>query len=362
MPRPKAIQFLLQGEGNQTLEGTLILDELPEELSTVEPTMEPYDQQGASAYAIVVIMVYGFSIVLLIASHIFLKKKEDKRDGDEQQIDKYLQQVPDLKEKSKRESFRRLKKSIIPLVSIGMGHDLSALTQSPGCAVPTPLFDDSELGNARRSSYENDPNRPLLDWIKRETARRASIVPETLLLQANETDTPTVNACYTHDAEEPPPSPTTPGSMPIIIEECSDDTDSKRNSVLYLTPGQDSPGHNRRQGVINYTSNAPRGYIEDLWEAQTPKSMSPDRSPQLSRTHDEVFHTPCIELPSPSPSPPLCLVLDASPRKPRPGNRDAPQRSPILPRFQRPKSPVRHQVVSGPTSPETEDMVQVTCV
>ena len=50
--------------------------------------------QGASAYAIVVIAVYGFSIVLLIGSHIFLKKKEDKADGQtDKQIDIYLQQV-----------------------------------------------------------------------------------------------------------------------------------------------------------------------------------------------------------------------------------------------------------------------------
>ena len=61
------------------------------------------------------------SIVLLIASHIFLKKKEDKKDGEnEKEINKYLEQAATLQRNSEKESFRKLKKSIIPLVSVGM--------------------------------------------------------------------------------------------------------------------------------------------------------------------------------------------------------------------------------------------------
>lgn len=133
-PRPvkHTLHFLLHGSGNDTVKGTLVLDNFPLTgdlgvggLSTAEPQDE-YDQAGATVYAIVVIAVYGFSIVMLIASHIFLKKKRDKRDGgDEKQIEKYLAQVPSLKEKSKRDSFRRLKKSIIPLISISMANDIT---------------------------------------------------------------------------------------------------------------------------------------------------------------------------------------------------------------------------------------------
>ena len=139
-PVKHTLHFLLHGEGNETVQGTLILDNFPLHgnmgvggMSTpVQPGDEKYDEAGASVYAIVVIAVYGFSIVMLIASHIFLKKKADKRDGgDEKQIDKYLAQVPSLKEKSQRDSFRRLKKSIIPLLSMGMANDITALAAGP---------------------------------------------------------------------------------------------------------------------------------------------------------------------------------------------------------------------------------------
>ncbi len=134
----QALRFYLHGEDNQTLEGTLILDNidaLAEDNGNTDGIFDPvgtegpwtgYDQSGASLYAIVVIAVYGFSIVLLIGSHIFLKKKEYKRDGDEQQIDKYLRQVPSLKEKSKRDSFKKLKLSIIPLVNAGLTAGLAS--------------------------------------------------------------------------------------------------------------------------------------------------------------------------------------------------------------------------------------------
>ena len=128
------LRLTLTSSNNQTLQGTIHLHDsilLKHLVNGIEPSQDSqvttvaprddYDPKGASAYAIVVIFVYGFSIVLLIASHIFLKKKEDKKDGEnEKEINKYLEQAPTLQRKSEKESFRKLKKSIIPLVSVGM--------------------------------------------------------------------------------------------------------------------------------------------------------------------------------------------------------------------------------------------------
>ena len=181
--RNRGLRLTLTGDNNHTLEGTIHLQD-PNLLKHLVHGLEPskdahvttvaprddYDPKGASAYAIVVIFVYGFSIVLLIASHIFLKKKEDKKDGEnEKEINKYLEQAPTLQRNSEKESFRKLKKSIIPLVSVGMlaGGRVN-IPESAKISIPSSK-DRRESQRTRHSSHgsqrsqeEDDQIAPLL--------------------------------------------------------------------------------------------------------------------------------------------------------------------------------------------------------
>lgn len=179
------LRLTLTGDNNHTLEGTLHLQDsslLKHLVDGVEPqgnlevtTAPPqhdYDPKGASAYAIVVIFVYGFSIVLLIASHIFLKKKEDKKDGEnEKEINKYLEQAPKLQRKSEKESFRKLKKSIIPLVSVGMlASGVAAIPEHRTLDGTAPRYKDRRDGQrtrrdshgSQKSNDDDDQVAPLL--------------------------------------------------------------------------------------------------------------------------------------------------------------------------------------------------------
>ena len=199
------LRLTLLGSNNQTLEGTIHIDNLDflqrlaagqvpgvgdpaqgVDVTTAAPE-DDYDPEGASAYAVVVIFVYGFSIVLLIASHIFLKKKEDKKDGEsEKEIDKYLEQASALQRTSEKESFRRLKRSIIPLVSVSMmmgntSMNSAKLAGTPGdrkvrsapASFKSPGLDGralqakakagvGSLGGAQVSSSEGEEDHPLL--------------------------------------------------------------------------------------------------------------------------------------------------------------------------------------------------------
>lgn len=64
----------------------------------------------AGYYVIIVILVYGMSIVMLIASHINRKHQKLLED---RQIDKYLKEFQVVKERSSRDSYRNLKKAIV---------------------------------------------------------------------------------------------------------------------------------------------------------------------------------------------------------------------------------------------------------
>lgn len=75
----------------------------PSKTKTSDPTGEGY-------YVIAVFLVYGMSIVLLIASHI--RRKHSKLAIDKE-ICKYLQEFQIVKETSNRDSYRNLKRSII---------------------------------------------------------------------------------------------------------------------------------------------------------------------------------------------------------------------------------------------------------
>ena len=145
----KAIQITFRGHRNMTYTGTLLLLQNltsdtfdhsggKDNVTASGTEKDDYDNLGASYYVIAVVLVYGMSIVMLIASHIkrrVVKVVEDK------QIDKYLQDFQIVKERHARDSYRNLKravikkinwerqrkpalqslqKSIVPLIAIGM--------------------------------------------------------------------------------------------------------------------------------------------------------------------------------------------------------------------------------------------------
>ena len=70
---------------------------------------ELFDPLGASYYVIAVILVYGMSIVALIASHIKRKKAKLVED---RQINKYLREFQTVQEESSRETYKNLKRRI----------------------------------------------------------------------------------------------------------------------------------------------------------------------------------------------------------------------------------------------------------
>ena len=79
------------------------------EVTNTTASNNPEDIDGAVFYVIAVILVYGMSIVMLIASHI--NRKHSKLE-DDRQILKYLQEFQVVKEKSSQESYKDLKKKI----------------------------------------------------------------------------------------------------------------------------------------------------------------------------------------------------------------------------------------------------------
>ena len=74
-----------------------------------------YDGSGAGIFVIAVVLVYGLSIVFMISSHLCMKTKMNS-DAD-QRIDVYLNSAPRLRDESRRESFARLKRSLMPAIA-----------------------------------------------------------------------------------------------------------------------------------------------------------------------------------------------------------------------------------------------------
>ncbi len=118
----QAVQITLHGEDNLTYVGNLLLDpyvagkdELSQDDDKANSTaIDGYDQVGASYFVIAVILVYGMSIVLLIASHI--KRREDKI-AEDKQINKYIEDFQIVKERHARESYKNLKKAIMTKIN-----------------------------------------------------------------------------------------------------------------------------------------------------------------------------------------------------------------------------------------------------
>ena len=112
---------------NSTYRGTLLLRNLEEKDTTnksrasnssLAEDLDPYDSRGAGLFIILVISVYALSIVLFIVS--FIKKNATVNESlEENTVNTYLQKVGDLKEKTVREHFKKLKMSIIDQVDSG---------------------------------------------------------------------------------------------------------------------------------------------------------------------------------------------------------------------------------------------------
>jgi hypothetical protein len=85
------------------------LHQINQQIGSTERPTELVDPVGASYYVIAVVLVYGMSIVALIASHI--KRKHGKLIEDKQ-INKYLREFQTVTEKQSRESYKNLKKRI----------------------------------------------------------------------------------------------------------------------------------------------------------------------------------------------------------------------------------------------------------
>ena len=162
----QSIHITLRGRYNITYTGTLILNDnltsqigLDDGPATNSSTggQKPYDQTGASYYVIAVVLVYGMSIVALIASHI---NRRHAKITEDKQINKYLQDFQIIKEvhardtyrdlkksvmdkinwDKKRETHRNLQQSILPLLAIGMqvgtrpsstGNSIESLAEGP---------------------------------------------------------------------------------------------------------------------------------------------------------------------------------------------------------------------------------------
>ena len=112
---------LVDNGKNLTFSGTLVLS--ASNVTEVKPTEIPYDAKGAGLFTVVVISVYCISIVLFIASFIKRKKGITVEAEENNTVTQYLTQVPDLKEKTAREHFRKLKMGIIEKVEKGVEND-----------------------------------------------------------------------------------------------------------------------------------------------------------------------------------------------------------------------------------------------
>ena len=114
----QAIHITLRGRFNITYSGTLILHgNVSSRLAPVDDVSynrthneDKYDATGASYYVIAVVLVYGMSIVALIASHI---NRRHNKITEDKQIDKYLQDFQIIKEVHARDNYKNLKKSVM---------------------------------------------------------------------------------------------------------------------------------------------------------------------------------------------------------------------------------------------------------
>ena len=115
------------------------------------PTDELDDASGAGYFVIAVVLVYGMSIVMLIASHINRKHGKIVED---RQIHKYLREFQIVKERSSQEAYKDLKRKIKEQIKWEKEHNRKQLTKTlshallPMIAVTMPTGSLTNLGIA----------------------------------------------------------------------------------------------------------------------------------------------------------------------------------------------------------------------
>lgn len=173
------MRITLKGSDNETYVGTLFLrnwtswlgetfpgwardDPTKRHAAVIDgygPTRRP-DPTGATYYVIAVVLVYGMSIVMLIASHI---KRKHAKVLEDRQINKYLQEFQVVRETSSRDSYRNLKKDITAKLREGARNHtyrgLTKLSLLPLAAVALPTIKENQLavGGKTKRKYSLSP-------------------------------------------------------------------------------------------------------------------------------------------------------------------------------------------------------------
>ena len=266
------VRVTLKGYDNDTYHGTLILRNLSALLGghlgggskVTEPGNmthpipgspgHPEDPSGASYYVIAVVLVYGMSIVMLIASHI--KRKHAKLIED-RQIHKYLQEFQIVKEKSSRDSYKSLKTSImaklnmphrnptyktlshaiLPMIAVGLPasvgkegsssdtDSLRSTITTRRASLQTGHASFGSKSRARRAS-EFDINWKQITAISGRMFRRGSSEDsnDSRWGRRSRTNSHTMPSTIEEDSPTPPPLPPPGKEMSTVIEMSDDDT------------------------------------------------------------------------------------------------------------------------------------------
>ena len=237
----QAIHITLHGKNNVTYSGTLILQEdnwtsVEQKDKIATPATgastgeeEDYDQVGASYYVIAVVLVYGMSIVMLIASHI---KRRHEKVLEDKQIDKYLQDFQIVKERHDRDTYKNLKKTImakinwdrhhkdtyknlqqtiIPVLAIGIpgtghrdiGHSASTSLESLGSQRPRLKQLSADSREEEENTEAENAARQLFDRPRR-FSETSDVLRRQIIGLSNEEEPEVPNALYLHPGSHRP--------------------------------------------------------------------------------------------------------------------------------------------------------------
>ena len=121
-------------DSNNTVIGQLDLfgvvrDVRPPEVN-VSSLAEENDEFGAGMFVAVVLVVYSFSIMFLIASRTCIRHREHNADPQIQSAKHFFEQAPALRERNARDTYRKLKHSVIPVVAQSGSRDLVSRRKS----------------------------------------------------------------------------------------------------------------------------------------------------------------------------------------------------------------------------------------
>lgn len=177
-----SVEILLHTKNNKTFSGTLLLESGKGDTPTTQSTEKmntPHDGKGAIMYTVAVILVYGLSIAFLIASQTCMRRKR-KRDKEEMSnVNRYLEQQSSLREMGKKDSFRKLKLSIIPLVGIGIGRDISGVLQTPSDINKSKTFDRLYTSHPPKSRHQmlvpESPKRILPSGVMYQSCDKQNV-------------------------------------------------------------------------------------------------------------------------------------------------------------------------------------------